>query len=217
MADRRQYRQFCGLASALDVLGERWTLLVIRELLIGPARFNEIAANLPGVGPNILSERLQMLTGEGVVTTEEVAEDKRGRFYLLTPMGEELRQPVLDLSRWGMQLLNEERAQAEDSRAAWGFLAVQAMMDGGRVPGVTEEYEFHVDGESFHIRLDRGDVTASRGPADDPVLTVTTNAVTFIRIGAQLLTPLDAVLGGLVRAEGDVAALSRCTALLGLH
>jgi alkyl sulfatase BDS1-like metallo-beta-lactamase superfamily hydrolase len=143
--------------------------------------------------------------------------DRRGRRYLLTPMGEELRQPILALARWGMQLLDEDRAKAEGSRAPWGFLAVQAMMDGSRVPGVTEDYEFRVDDESFHIHLDQGVVTASRGASDSPALTITTDAVTFIRIGAQLVTPLDAVLSGLIKAEGDLEAMSRCTALLGLR
>ncbi|HEX5597116.1 MAG TPA: winged helix-turn-helix transcriptional regulator [Micromonosporaceae bacterium] len=216
MSDRRHYGQFCGLAAALDVLGERWTILVLRELLIGPARFNDIIGNLPGIGPNILSDRLRLLVKEGLVTAEEVPTDRRGRRYLLTPLGEELRQPILGLARWGMGLLDEEKAKTECSRAAWGFLAVQAMMDGSRVPGVTETYEFHVDDEVFHICLNQGEVTAHRGSSTDPALTITTDAVTFVRVGAQLLAPLDAVLNGLIKAEGDAEALSRCTTLLGL-
>lgn len=216
MVERRQYGQFCGLASALDVLGERWTLLIVRELLIGPCRFGDLIENLPGIGPNILTDRLRMLTEEGVVESAVVANDRRGKRYQLTALGAQLGPPVLSLAHWGMRLLTEERAKTEASRAGWGFLAVQALMDAGRLPELTESYEFRVDDETFHIGIDRGTAGAGRGPAADPVLVVTTDAMTFIRIGARLLSPLDAVLGGLIKAEGDPTAILRCTALLGL-
>ncbi|GAA5179007.1 winged helix-turn-helix transcriptional regulator [Rugosimonospora acidiphila] len=217
MAERRHYGQFCGLASALDVVGERWTILILRELLIGPCRFNDIFDNLPGIGPNILTERLRMLADEGVITSEVVPNDKRGRSYRLTPLGEQLGPPILGLAHWGMGRLTEEAASTEASRAAWGFLAVQAMMDARRIPEVTESYEFRVDGEAFHISVEQGTAKAARGPAPDPVLVITTDAVTFIRIGAQLVSAFDAVISGLMKAQGDPAAVLRCTTLLGLR
>src|SRR5688572_32363812 len=95
---RRNYGQYCGLASALDVVGERWTLLIIRELLLGPRRYGELLAELPGIGTNLLAERLKSLVEMGVLT-KPVSRDQG---YELTELGRQLREPVLMLARWGM-------------------------------------------------------------------------------------------------------------------
>ncbi|MEU2613194.1 winged helix-turn-helix transcriptional regulator [Micromonospora sp. NPDC007271] len=216
MTERRQYGQLCGLAAALDVIGERWTLLIVRELLIGPARFNELLENLPGMGPNLLSERLRALGMRGVVEHCPVPGDGRGRLYQLTPTGESLRGPVLDLARWGLQFLTADQAEFGVSRASWGFLAVQAMLVGRPVPDVTERYEFRVDAEVFHIEVDDGASTARRGPADDPAITVTSDAATFVQIGSRMLTPFQAVVTGRIKLDGDPDAIVRCIELIGL-
>ncbi len=217
MADKRHYGQFCGLAAGLDVVGERWTLLIVRELLISPARFGEIMDNLPGIGPNLLSERLRSMTQHGLVEPCSVPGDARGKQYRLTPLGEDLRAPLLALARWGMYFLSEDDAVSGISRAAWGFLAVQAMIEGRPVPAVDESYEFRVDNEVFHIEVSGGTVATSRGPAVDPVLIVVTDADTFIRIGAQMLTPFEAVITGTLKIDGDPLAVQRCIHLIGLE
>lgn len=215
MAVKRQYGQFCGLASALDIVGDRWTLLIIRELLISPARFSEIMENLPGIGPNLLSDRLRTLGQTGVIEHSPVPVDGRGKQYRLTQVGEQLRTPLLSLARWGMRFLDEPGG-TETSRAAWGFLAVQAMIYDRRAPEVDESYEFVVDDEVFHIEVRDGHARAARGAVPDAALTITTSADTFIRIGAQLLTPFDALATGALRMEGDRAAVQRCSRLMGL-
>jgi DNA-binding HxlR family transcriptional regulator/putative sterol carrier protein len=217
VADKRHYGQFCGLAAGLDVVGERWTLLIVRELLISPARFGEIMENLPGIGPNLLSERLRSMTRHGLVEQSPVPGDARGKQYRLTPLGEDLRTPLLALARWGMYFLSEDDAVSGISRAAWGFLAVQAMIEGHHVPDVDESYEFRVDSEVFHIAVTGGQVATSRGPAADPVLVVITDADTFIRIGARMLTPFEAVVTGALEIGGDPLAVQRCIRLIGLE
>lgn len=216
MSEKRNYGQFCGLAAALDVVGERWTLLIIRELLVGPARFSEIADNLPGIGPNLLTERLRSLTESGVIETAPVPGDGRGRRYLLTPFGAALLHPLLHLARWGMHLLTEDDAAVGTTRSSWGFLAVQAMIDPDQVPTVDESYEFRVDDEVFHLEVRNGTATAKRGAAEDPVLVATTDASTFVRIGARMLAPFDAVIAGELTINGDPRAVQRCTRLIGL-
>jgi len=215
MREKRHYGQFCGLAAGLDIVGERWTLLIVRELLLAPARFNEIADNLPGIAPNLLSDRLRALTDRGLIEAARVPSDGRGRQYRLTTLGEQLRQPLLELTRWGMAFLTEKDV-AGVSRGAWGFLAVQAMAHGRPVPPVEEAYDFCIDGDTFHLRLARGTVNAARGPAGDPAAVVHADATTFVRIGAGLLVPFDALVGGALRIAGEPAATRRCTALLGL-
>lgn len=216
MADKRHYGQFCGLAAALDIIGERWTLLIVRELLISPARFSQISENLPGIGPNLLTDRLKFLTERGLIESCPVPGDARGKQYRLTEIGESLRPSLLALARWGMKFLTEEDAAFGISRAAWGFLAVQAMIDESQLPEIEESYEFRVDGEVFHIAVARGKALARRGAAENPALVVSTDAATFIRIGAEMLTPFDAVVSAELKIEGDPKAVARCTRLMGL-
>jgi DNA-binding HxlR family transcriptional regulator len=214
---RRRYGQFCGLAAALDVVGERWMLLIVRELLIGPARFNDLLNNLPGIGPNLLSVRLRSLQEAGLVEQLRIEADGRGRQYCLTPDGQELRAAVLPLAHWGMRLLAEQDAHRDEARADWGFLAVQAMIYGVEIPGVNEVYEFRIDDRVFHIAVRDGVATSERGPGKDPAMVAETDATTFVKIGAHLVSPLTAVLAGDLKITGDMAAVQRCTDLLGLN
>ncbi|GLY30386.1 winged helix-turn-helix transcriptional regulator [Kineosporia sp. NBRC 101731] len=214
--DKRMYGQFCGLAAALDVIGERWTLLIVRELLLGPARFNQLAENLPGLGPNLLSSRLQTLANEGLVDSAPVEGDGRGKVYQLTALGAGLRQPVLALARWGLQRLDDDIAVSGYTRAAWGFLAVEAMVAAGPRPTVDETYEFRVDDEAFHIEVRDGKAVTGRGAGPDPAIICSTDAGTFIRIGAGLLSPFEAVVTGRLNLQGDFEAIERCTRLMGL-
>lgn len=216
MSDKRNYGQFCGLAGALDLVGERWTLLVIRELLPGPARYNDILANLPGIGPNLLSLRLRSLTESGLLTQRRTEHDGRGREYQLTDEGEALREPVLALARWGLGQLAKAGAERGETRAAWSFLAVEAMMQRFTDPATTEDYEFRVSGVVFHIQVVDGHARAMRGPSTAPAITVTTDTETFVEIGARIVTPFAALLSGRLVIQGDQAAVTRCTALMGL-
>ncbi len=96
---RRSYGLFCGLAAALDVLGEHWTLLIVRELMFSSQRYGELLHNLPGLGTNLLAERLKQLTRAGVITHHPVPDDSRAVAYELIPAGGELREVILGLSR----------------------------------------------------------------------------------------------------------------------
>ena len=215
VADRRSYGQFCGFAAALDVLGDRWTLLIVRELVLGPKRFNELADNLPGIGPNLLSERLRSLTDSGVIERDTVDGDARGRVYALSEAGRGLRAPVMQLARWGMHFMTPELARGE-ARAEWCFLAIGSMIDQNAVPDRDESYEFHVDDEVFTISVADGVVSTSQGSSDRSVLQVFTDARTFIEIGAGLTTPFESAVSGRLIMTGDLAAVNRCNALLGL-
>ncbi|MEU3654412.1 winged helix-turn-helix transcriptional regulator [Streptomyces sp. NPDC032161] len=211
---QRTYGQMCGIAVALDVLGERWTLLLVRELLIGPQRFNELLAGLPGMGPNLLSERLQSLTGRGVVEAQRVADDKRARLYRLTALGERLREPVLLLGRWGMAMLEPD--EHAHTRAEWGVLAVEAMTRGQEVADRDEAYEFHIDDLVFHIAVADGTASVRRGPAQEPTMTAVSCSQTFVKIGGGLISPFEAVAAGELTLGGDREAILRCCKLLGL-
>jgi DNA-binding HxlR family transcriptional regulator len=214
MVTRRDHEHDCGLAAGLDVVGERWTLLVVRELLIGPARFTALLANTPGIGPDLLSDRLRTLVEHGVAEQVPTA-DGDAICYRLTDVGEQLRHPLLGLARWGLGLLGEQD-RAGATRAEWGFLAVQSMVVRDAVPDVDDTYEFRVDEQVFVIEVRAGDVRFRRGAASDPNMTVECDANTFVRVGARMLSPSDAVLTGDVQIKGDPDATQRCIHMLGL-
>jgi DNA-binding HxlR family transcriptional regulator len=211
---RRNYGQYCGLAAALDVLGERWTLLIVRELLTGPCRYNELLANLPGIGTNLLADRLKFLTEVGVVR-QRPQEGSKTKTYELTEQGEGLREAVLAFARWGLGMLGTPVAE-DFVRPRWGALAVEAMIDPSAA-GPDEQYEFRLDDEVFHVSVEGGEVKVAYGKApQEPALVVHTDAVTFVEIGAGRLNPLEATLTKRVVMEGEEEAVLRCSRLLGL-
>jgi DNA-binding HxlR family transcriptional regulator len=209
---RRNYGQYCGLASALDIVGERWTLLIIRELLLSPRRYGELLAELPGIGTNLLAERLKTLVEQGVL----VKPVSRDQGYELTEFGRQLREPVLMLARWGMTLLGAP-SDDQEVRPHWGFLAVQAMIDPARAADIDEVYEFHVDDIVFHIAVEGRVPRAVDGSYDGFCSMVArTDARTFVEIGAKRLSPFEALASGRLELSGDPDAIMRSSVLLGL-
>jgi DNA-binding HxlR family transcriptional regulator len=128
----RSYRQYCALAKALDVLGDRWTLLIVRELMIGgPSRYTDLRNGLPGIATNLLSERLRELEAAGVVAREEAPPPVATTLFSLTPRGEALR-PVLDeLGSWGVPYMAEGPAPEDAFRGRWlAWPAERFLVDG---------------------------------------------------------------------------------------
>ncbi|MEU4835181.1 winged helix-turn-helix transcriptional regulator [Streptosporangium sp. NPDC023615] len=217
---RRHYGQYCGLAAALDVIGERWTLLIVRELLVAPRRYNELLSNLPGIGTNLLAVRLRLLGEAGVVEQLTSDPDGRARRYRLTEIGQSLRPVVLGLARWGMPLLAEPDPQ-DEVRPEWSLVAVEAMMGTPSPDGPDECYQFQISGrdgreEVFHLEVTGGAARITPGRAVSPDLLAVTDAITFVEIGAGRLDPLEAVVLGRLRLDGDAGAVLRCCRLLGL-
>jgi DNA-binding HxlR family transcriptional regulator len=213
---RRTYNQYCGIASALDVVGERWTLLIIRELLMGPRRYSDLITDLPGLGTNLLAERLKSLVDQGVVRQTQAANGGARLAYELTEVGQQLRPVVLGLARWGLEFVGP-LSPNEVVRPHWGFLAVEAMFNPERTPDIDEQYQFEVDDQVFHIAVRDGEPRAVKGPADAPAMIAKCDATTFIEIGAKRQTPLAAMVTGRLKLDGDIEAVLRCCDLLGLE
>jgi DNA-binding HxlR family transcriptional regulator len=211
---RRNYSQYCGLAAALDLIGERWTLLIIRELLTGPCRYKVLLANLPGIGTNLLADRLKFLSQAGIIR-QRPQEGSKLRTYELTEQGHGLRESVLALARWGLGTLDEP-APGEIVRPRWAALAIEAMVTLGG-SGPDEQYEFRIDDEVFHVAVHGGQVSVGHGKAtSEPSLILTTDSLTFVKIGAGLLNPLEATLTNRLAMDGNEDAIIRCSRLLGL-
>ena len=128
MSNRKSYEQFCGLARSLDRIGDRWTLLIVRELLIGDAAYRELAAALPGVSPGLLSARLSQLVTDGIVERTNAPRRSKAVRYRLSDIGKELAPAIADLIRWGTRwMLAGPATDHVDPR--WGVLALSALLD----------------------------------------------------------------------------------------
>ena len=123
---KRSYNQYCALARALDVVGERWTLLMIREFMIGPRRFSELLENLPGMGTNLLASRLKELEASGLITQFRVEGDRRGKVYQLAERGRELEPVIRGLIQWGVKILGAPK-EDELSRGEWDLVAIRML------------------------------------------------------------------------------------------
>lgn len=200
----RTYNQYCPVACALDVLGDRWTLLVIRDLsLNGDRRFSDVKAALPGIPPALLTERLRMLVGEGLVETVELPPPADRTVYRLTHHGHDAVPVVRALARFGTPLLPAPaRGRSLSPRAA-----VQSMLtawyDADAADGIDEAYEVVVGDEVRILSSRRG------GGHGDPVLRIVTDARTLVELRQGHLSLDDAVAEGRVSVQGPKRALQR--------
>ncbi len=212
---KRRYEQYCALARALDVLGERWTLLVIRELLLGPKRYSDLLDALPGIGTNLLAARLKELEENGIVKRRRLPPPAASSVYELTADGRELEAAVIALTRWGSSRLGRPKP-GEHFRPAWLAIAMQAAFRPEAAKGVSESYEFRVDDEVLHVRVEQGTARVSQEPAHEPDLTFTTDSRGFVALMSGQMMPMEAVRRGKAKIEGDPGALTRCLEIFGL-
>jgi DNA-binding HxlR family transcriptional regulator len=211
----RSYHQMCPVARALDVVGERWTLLVVRELLLGPKRFKDLMARLPAMGTNRLSERLKSLVAQGVVERRTLPPPAEVAVYELTALGEGLRPIVVGLGTWGSQLAADERVDPGTARAELIALTLAAQSPREASAGLHETYEFRVGDEHFHIAVDDGDVLARSGASPrEPALVVACDLGAFARLAWGGLTASQALRSGDVRIAGEPAELTRALRVL---
>jgi DNA-binding HxlR family transcriptional regulator len=197
----------CPIARSLDVIGERWALLVVRELLLGPKRFTDLLAVLPAMGTNRLAERLKGLEADGVVAKLPPA-------YALTGRGEELRPIVLGIGAWGFGLPVDGRIDPGSARAELIALGLAAVSPPERSAGLRESYEFHVGDELFHVVADHGEVVTRSGPAADADLVVECDLPTFMMLADGVLAPSRALRERRARVRGAAPPFTRAFRVL---
>ncbi|MFG2961193.1 winged helix-turn-helix transcriptional regulator [Streptomyces sp. NPDC048291] len=199
----RRYGQACPLATAMDVLGERWTVLILRELLLGPKRFTEILGRMPSIGTNRLADRLRTLHTTGVVSKAEPTSE-----YTLTEFGEGLRTPIIGLGLWGLGLMNDG-VDPSTARPDMVALCMTAATDPGRLAGLTLECDVDA-GERFSVTVSDGvlQVRSGPSPASSPS-TIACDVGTFIALSLGSETPSAAVSSGRLAIGGDIEAVGR--------
>ncbi|WP_433337857.1 winged helix-turn-helix transcriptional regulator [Spirillospora sp. CA-294931] len=199
----RSYGQYCGLARALDVVGDRWNLLIVRQLLMGPARYRELLDGLPGVATNLLADRLRDLETAGVVE-RRLAGEGNAIVYALTPWGAGLRQPIEGLIRWSTPLM-VRGAEGDVFHAEWFAVALPALLgdrvaaDGAATVGlVVNDVIVQVGTSTSGL-----DVRLHDGRDLDAVVRADVSIILGLAAG---VLALDEVLG-VVDVEGDEAAV----------
>ena len=173
METDRSYGQFCGLARALDLVGERWAFLVVRELALGPKRFKDLLGGLPGVSTNVLAVRLRQLERNGIVQRRVLPPPAGSTVYELTEYGRELEPAMLALGRWGARSLGA-RGERE-LRSHWLALALKAMFRPEAANGRARTYEVRLQDGSFVARVQRRALKVTAGTAEDPDLVLETD------------------------------------------
>jgi DNA-binding HxlR family transcriptional regulator len=207
MANRRSYGDGCGVARALDVVGERWALLTVRELLLGPKRFTDLREGLPHVSPDVLSQRLRELERDGIVVRRKLAPPAGSRVYDLTDRGRELEPVVLALGRWGSTspFPPGEPGLGVDS----AILALRTLFDPSAADDLAATYELRLADQPFSARIADGRLEVARGGVEQPDAVIETDTGTLSALLWHERRLPEALRSGDVEIKGSRSAVER--------
>jgi DNA-binding HxlR family transcriptional regulator len=213
-AAKRRYDDACGTAHALDLIGERWALLVMRELMLGPKRFGDLRSDLPGISANVLTQRLEGLEAAGLLVKRRLPPPASAQVYELTPWGYEAEPIVQSLGKWAA------RSPAHDPTlpisATSIMLSFRTMFDSAQAGDFRARIGFRLGAESFLARVEEGRFESGRAGIEgaDAVFTGTPTGLAAFVYGGQ---PIDVLEGaGMLEVEGDQAAAARFATLFPL-
>lgn len=196
----RSYGQFCGLARALDSVGDRWSLLIVRELLPGPMRYSELVASLGGIATNLLADRLRSLESAGVV--ERRLGEAAGVTYALTPWGGELREPIEALVRWSTPLMLSGRDD-DSFQPRWLAVALPALLS-GRTSKSAAELGIDVPGLFMALRIDEDGPHVTLAPDRRPDTILEAQPEVVLGLAAGAITVDQALSGASVHGDRRV-------------
>ncbi|MEV0310272.1 HxlR family transcriptional regulator [Nonomuraea fuscirosea] len=207
----REYGQFCGLARAMEMVGERWTMLIIRNLLTGAQRFTDLHKGLPSIPTNILSARLRQLEETGLATRRALPHPERAVVYELTDYGRDLEPALIALGRWGARTLSEPRP-GEIITAESIAMSFRTTYRPEAARGVTAGYEIRMGDFTFRLQITDGELAVGIGPHPAPDLIVERLAGFPVReLMSGDKTPDELLRTGSMRVEGDPTLLGRFT------
>jgi DNA-binding HxlR family transcriptional regulator len=216
---RRTFRQYCPIARTLDVVGERWSLLIVRELLLGPKRYTDLRQALPGMWTNLLAQRLRQLESAGVIRRRELPPPAARTVYELTDRGRELEEVLLALGRWGLPFLNEPRNEPVPVATA-ALLGLRAFFrpEAAGDDALDERYEYEVElgGHRLTAAVRGGTLRLWSGPPDAPAATLIADPATLLDVRLGRLDPEAAVANGTLRFEGTRDGIRRLRRLFTL-
>jgi DNA-binding HxlR family transcriptional regulator len=206
MPTNRSYLDACGIARALDVIGERWALLVVRELLLGPKRFTDLHRGLGGASQNVLSQRLRELEAAGIVRRRRLGPPAATSVYELTEQGSELEPVLVALGGWG-----RHRAMTADGELSVDalVLALKTTFDPAAAGDLQTSVDLRLDHDQLEVAVSGGRLSVTRASAKDPDATLRTDVPTLRELAFRKRRLDDAAAAGAVAIEGDGAAVQR--------
>jgi DNA-binding HxlR family transcriptional regulator len=208
---KRSYREYCAIARSLDLLGQRWTLLIVRDLLLGPQRYTDLHAGLPGIATDILTARLRTLEAEGLVRRRELPPPAPASVYELTDAGRRLAPLIRALGEVGLTLL-ETPAPGEPINAGPVVMSLNLTFRGGEFPDLVATYGLELGGQAYTVAAERGSVHTKRGAPASPSATFRTDPRTLVALLRGETTPAAALADRRIEVEGDRGELDRFTA-----
>jgi DNA-binding HxlR family transcriptional regulator len=208
------YDDGCAAAHALDLVGERWALLVVRELVLGPKRFTDLRAGLPNASPDVLARRLRELERAGIVRRRKLPPPAASRVYELTDWGMELEPVIIRLGRWGARspLLPRDAALGVDSL----ILSFRTMFDPRAADGLNASYELRLGEDRFYAVVAYGQFEVERGSADPPDAIIEADPATLAALVYEGRQLDEALRSGDLKIEGDESAVERFLTLFPL-
>lgn len=212
----RNYNQYCGIAYALDIVGERWTLLIVRELMAGPRRFKDLVDGLPTISTNLLSERLKSLEQQGVIGRRILPPPAASTVYELTALGQTLETMLIELGKWGSQFAPPSPEGVTVLRPGSYALTPKTFFRPEQAQGVNETYTWHIDDEVLEVRIAEGAILLQQGEARKADVVFHTDVLTYLGLLRGQIPPDEAVLRGVIRVEGDSDALRRFVSMFGV-
>ena len=205
----KSYAQYCPVASALDVLGERWTLLIVRDLAPGPKRYTDLREGLPGIATDLLTARLRTLESAGFVARRELPRPAPAVVYELTDAGRRLTPVILALAEVGVEMLDAPKPTDHVAAERVVLFGLQRRFRPDASPALSESYQLQVDGQPFSVDVANGAAKVEPGVASHPAMTLTTDARTLVALGRRETNPDDALAAGSAQLEGERAAFDR--------
>jgi DNA-binding HxlR family transcriptional regulator len=203
----RRYQHYCAVARALDLVGERWTLLIARELLLGPRRFTDLAEGLPGIGSSVLTTRLKELEQSGLVVKRTMPPPAASVVYELTDQARGLGAVLAALAEWGVNLLDHPQ-EDDEIRSSWLVLGLTVTAKPYlRIPDAT--FELRIDHETFHIRTRDGRLQPAHGSAPTADATITMTKHTLAAIASGDLDVASGRADELIQFDGDSTGAQR--------
>lgn len=210
MAGKRRYEDGCAFAQGLDLVGERWALLVIRELVFGPKRFTDIKRDLSGIATNVLSQRLTDLEEAGVILRRDLPPPARATVYDLTAWGRELVPVFKVMGRWAARSPHLRGGLPLSVNAA--LLSLTAMFRPGRSKGFEAALEMRFDGLPFTVTVAGRQLAVEPGHHPDPQVVITGDQNILLHV-VYMRLPLDEAMAQGLRIEGDMAVMERFATL----
>ena len=210
----KTYDQYCGVARALDVVGERWTLLVVRELYGGPKRYTDLISGIPGIATDMLAARLKTLEEHELVVRRVMPPPAASTVYELTELGRRLEPVLRELGKFGVEILGKRRGEA--FRIHWLELPVRTMFRPERASGPPLVVQFESDDEAFHATMGNGRIETAGGPHDSPDVVFAGDVETLARASKDKALAEEAVAKGKMKMRGNKKDIVRVLEMLGI-